>query len=81
MTNKTMTEGKTSTESVGVTETRTDINTYVEAWQSHVNTLNRMRWNLPQKASREKLDRIQEELRELIVVAVKDLMAQREVAK
>lgn len=77
-TNKTM--GKTKAESVGATETQErSLSEYVDAWQSHVKTLNRLRWNLPKQEDQDKLDKIQKELRSLIATAVTDLQRRRQV--
>lgn len=56
---------------------QTDLNQYVEAWQGHVKSLDRLRWNLS-KNEGERLDKIQEDLRDLIACAVKDLSNRRQ---
>jgi len=74
------TEGKTSTEGVGVTETQEEVSLvrYADAWTSHVVALDRLRWNLNRDEGNQ-LDKLQDELRTLIGKAVKDLSHRRQV--
>lgn len=78
MQNKTKTVGKTTTESVGVTETQRSIGEFSDAWNSHIETLQRLKWYLSEE-SRAKLDQLNNELRVLLYEATNDLKRRREV--
>lgn len=71
-----MTAGKTATDGVGVTETQTSIMEFSDAWNSHIETLQRLKWYLSEE-SRAKLDQINNELRVLLYEATNDLKRRR----
>jgi len=56
------------------------LNDFVKAWQGHIHDLGRLKWYLSTE-ERNELDVIQEELKDLLAKAVKDLDRRRQVSE